>query len=110
MENPIKYYMDEHVPRAVVRGLRVRGVDVVTTPEAGLMSATDQQHLEFASSEGRALFTQDEDFLKLHAAGLEHAGIVYAPQGASIGDVIRGLMLVQQLLSADEMKQQVEFL
>ena len=110
MENPVKYYTDEHVPRAVVRGLRARGVDVVTTPEAGLMNATDQQHLEFASREGRVMFTQDEDFLKFHAAGLEHAGIVYAHQGTSIGDVIRGLMLVRQLLSAEEMKQQVEFL
>ena len=74
------------------------------------MNATDQQHLEFASREGRVMFTQDEDFLKFHAAGLEHAGIVYAHQGTSIGDVIRGLMLVRQLLSAEEMKQQVEFL
>ncbi len=26
----IRFYTDEHVPKAVVRGLRQRGVDVVT--------------------------------------------------------------------------------
>ena len=91
-ENPVKYYTDEHVARAVVRGSRERGVDVVTTPEAGLLGASDEKHLEYAFSEGRLLFTQDEDFLKLHAAGVEHAGIVYTHQGASIGDIIRGLI------------------
>jgi predicted nuclease of predicted toxin-antitoxin system len=110
VENPVKYYTDEHVSRAVIRGLRARGVDVVTTPEAGMMSATDEEHLEFAFREGRVLVTQDEDFLKLHAAGIEHAGIVYAHQSDSIGEVIRGLMLIQQVLLAEEMRQQVEFL
>jgi hypothetical protein len=46
----------------------------------------------------------------LHATGVEHAGIVYAPQGTSIGDIIRGLMLVSQLLDADEMSGHVEYL
>lgn len=109
-ENPVRYYTDEHVARAVVRGLRERGVDIVTTPEAGLLGASDEKPLEYASSEGRVLFTQDEDFLKLHAAGVDHAGIVYTHQGASIGDIIRGLMLIHQVLPADDMKRQVEFL
>ena len=75
-----------------------------------MLGASDEKHLEYASSEGRVLFTQDEDFLKLHAAGVEHAGIAYTHQGASIGDIIRGLMLIHQLMEAAEMKGQVEFL
>jgi hypothetical protein len=109
-ETPVKFYTDEHVARAVIRGLRERGVDVIATPEAGLLGASDEKHLEYACSEGRVLFTQDEDFLKLHAAGVDHAGIVYTHQGASIGDIIRGLMLIYQLMEATEMKGQVEFL
>ncbi len=56
------------------------------------------------------LVTQDADFLRLHSAGLRHAGIVYAPQGTPVGTFIRGAMLVHLLLDADEMIGHVEFL
>ncbi len=63
-----------------------------------------------ARNQGRVLFTQDDDFLRLHASGVEHSGIVYAPQGTPIGSIIRGLMLVYQVLELEDMKQHVEFL
>jgi hypothetical protein len=102
--------MDEHVARAVARGLRERGVDVLTAQQAGLMGAADEEHLQRANQELRVIFTQDDDFLRFHAAGLTHAGIAYAPQGTSIGDIIRGLMLIYQVLDAEEMRNHVEFL
>ena len=110
MGTRINFYTDEHVARAVVRGLRQRGVDVLTVPEAGLLGATDEEHLERARAEGRVLFTQDEDFLRLHAAGVEHAGIVYATQGSSVGQIVRGLMLIYQVLDSDDMAGHVEYL
>jgi hypothetical protein len=39
-----------------------------------------------------------------------HRDIVYAPQGISIGETIHGLMLLHQVLDADEMEGHVEFL
>ena len=110
MVKKIKYYVDEHVPRAVVRGLRNRGVDVLTVPEAGLLGAEDEKHLEFAQIESRVIFTQDVDFLRLHAIGKSHAGIVYAPQRAPIGRMVSGLMLICQVLDAEEMENHLEFL
>ena len=106
----IKYYTDEHVSKAIINGLRQRGVDVLTTKEAGLLGATDEEHLGFASSENRVIFTQDDDFLRLHAIGVKHKGIVYAPQHSSVGEVIRGLMLVNQVLMQEDMENHVEFL
>jgi hypothetical protein len=41
---------------------------------------------------------------------VQHVGIVYAPQGAAIGDMIRGLMVIQQVLKAEDMIGHVEFL
>lgn len=41
MGTRISFYMDEHVARAVVLGLRNRGVDVRTVPEARLLGAKD---------------------------------------------------------------------
>ncbi len=59
-------------------GLRLRGVDVSTTHEAGLQDAEDVAHIAYAVAEGRVIFTQDDDFLRLHHAGVPHDGIVYS--------------------------------
>jgi predicted nuclease of predicted toxin-antitoxin system len=76
MPRKIRFYLDEHVPRAVVQGLRERGVDIKTVVEAGLLSASDDTHVQQARAERRVIFTQDSDFLRLHAAGDPHCGIV----------------------------------
>jgi predicted nuclease of predicted toxin-antitoxin system len=106
----IAFYLDEHVPRAVTGGLRRRGVDALTAQEAGLQGANDEEHLAFALREGRVTFTQDADFLRLHAAGRSHPGIVYVPQQAPIGAIVRGLMLIYEVLSPEDMTGHVEFL
>jgi len=83
---------------------------VLTVPEAGLLGASDEKHLKRASAEGRVVFTQDEDFLRLHASGVEHAGIVYTSKEASIRNIIYGLMLVFEILEPDDMTNHVEYL
>ncbi|MGB4780872.1 DUF5615 family PIN-like protein [Candidatus Methylomirabilis sp.] len=110
MGQKIRFYADEHVAKAVVRGLRQRGVDVLMALEAGMLGFPDEDHLKRARNEGRVILTQDDDFLRLHAAGMVHEGIVYAPQQTPVKDVIRGLMLIHQVLDAEEMHGQVEFL
>ncbi len=110
MAEKIRYYADEHVAKAVARGLRRRGVDVLTAAEADMLRATDQEHLQFAAGQQRVIFTQDDDFLRLEAQGQGHAGIVYAQQHTPIGTIVSGLMLVYQILTPDEMRSHVEFL
>ncbi len=111
MTERVSYYVDEHIANTVAKGLRQRGVDVLTTGEAGMIGASDEQQLAFARSEGRVLFTNDDDFLKLYAQGFEHAGIVYArQQHLSVGETIQGLMLIYEVLAGEEMKDHVEFL
>jgi predicted nucleic acid-binding protein len=106
----IHFFMDEHVPEAVTAALRRRGVDVLTTQEAGMSEATDSALLVTAASQGRVLFTQDADLLRLHAQNTEHAGIVYAPQQTPVGVLVRGLILIVQVLEPDDMRNDVEFL
>jgi len=106
----IKYYADEHIPKAVVQGLRRRGLDVISVPEARMLAATDEAHLSHAMEECRVLITEDDDFLRIHATGKQHAGIVFAPPGTSIGKMISGLMLIHQVLHAQEMRNHVEFI
>ena len=106
----VRYYVDEHIGNAIVHGLRQRNVDVMTVAEAGMRSKADELHLTFALNAGRTIFTQDRDFLRFAARGMRHAGIVYAPQGMPIGKIVAGLFLVNRVLSAEEMMDNVEYL
>ena len=95
MPETIRYHLDEHIHGAIASGLRARGVDVTTTAEAGLRGATDQKQLEYAVTNGRVIFTQDADFLRIDHDGVTHPGIVYCKQGArSVGAMLRGLLLI----------------
>ena len=42
MNAPVKFYMDEHVHPAITRGLRLRGIDVLTAQDAHMLGATDE--------------------------------------------------------------------
>jgi hypothetical protein len=75
-----------------------------------MLEASDQDHLALAMSQGRVVFTQDADFLRLHAAGISHAGIAYVRQQLPVGYIIRGLMLIYQMLEPEDMQNHVEFL
>ena len=110
MARRVSFYLDEHVHKAVAAGLRRRDVDVLRAQEAGLLSADDREHIEAAAREGRVIFTQDTDFLRLHGAGVAHCGIVYAPQHTPIGRILRGLMLIYDALAPEGMSNHVEFL
>jgi predicted nuclease of predicted toxin-antitoxin system len=106
----IRFHLDQHVPNAIARGLRVRGVDVTTTVEAGLQDASDERQLEYILTAGRVIFTQDDDFLRIHSSGQQHPGIVYSQQGArSIGEIIRFLQLMNDCLRPEEMRGRLEY-
>ncbi len=91
--------------------LRQRGIDVTTPQDAGLVSATDLEHFEFSLREGRAIFTQDADFLAMHHAGIAHAGIIYCPQQSrTIGQIVRTLAQLWENCDAEEMLGRVEYI
>ena len=110
MATAISFYLDEHVPKAVASGLRMRGVDVLTVVENEMTGASDLDHITWAAGRGRTLFTHDADFLELHAQSIPHAGIVYAPRARSVGEIVHGLLLIRQVLTAEDMRDHVEFL
>ncbi|MEO8456647.1 MAG: DUF5615 family PIN-like protein [Chloroflexota bacterium] len=55
-------YLDENVNVELAPTLRLRGFDVVTAQAARMLAKPDEEHLEFAVSQGRVLFTHDRDF------------------------------------------------
>jgi predicted nuclease of predicted toxin-antitoxin system len=107
----IRFHLDEHVPMSIAAGLRRRGVDVTTATGEELTGASDAGQLSFAAQSGRVLVTQDADFLRLHQTGVGHTGIVYCRQGSlSVGEMLRRLVLVHDLMTAEEMRTRVEYL
>jgi predicted nuclease of predicted toxin-antitoxin system len=110
LSQPIRFHADEHIGRAVIEGLRRRGIDVSTTSETGLVSATDVRQLNHARETSRVLVTQDTDFLRLHTQGVGHSGIAFFRQGETTGEILRMLVLLFDVLTAEEIAGRVEFL
>src|SRR3954463_14620555 len=111
MARTIRFHLDENCHRAIAEGLRRRDIDVTTTPEAGLLGATDEQQAAYGLAQCRVIFTQDRDFLRLHAAGVPHAGIAYCHQESrTVGQIVRGLVLIWELLDPKDIVGRVEYL
>lgn len=111
MPKTIRFHLDENCNRAIADGLRRRGVDVTTTPEVGLIQAVDEAQAAYAVEQGRVIFTQDRDFLRLHAAGTAHPGIAYCDKDRlGIGEIISGLVLIWEVYDPEDMAGKVEYL
>ena len=107
----MRFHLDEHVDPAIAHGLRLRGIDVTTTGDAGLLGKPDELHVEFALRERRVIFTNDTDFLRFAATAVEHAGVAYCARTArTIGFLVRHLCLMHDCMDADEMRGRVEYL
>ena len=95
----IRLYLDEDtMDDALVGALRVRGVDVQTAREAEMLRREDHELLEYATAQGRVVYTFNiGHFCALHArllrSGGSHAGIVVCPQQRySVGEQMRRLL------------------
>jgi predicted nuclease of predicted toxin-antitoxin system len=108
-------YMDEHVDAAITRGLRARGIDVLTAQEDGYVTTPDTDLLDRATALGRVVVTKDADFLteaqQRQTNGIPFAGVVYAHQlGPSVGLCIRDLELIATVYESADMENRVEYL
>ena len=111
MPTEIRFYLDENADNQIAKGLRANRIDVLTTAEAGHIGWTDEEHLDFALAEKRVIFTQDRDFLRLHAQRRQHAGIVYCKQRTrTIKQILRGLILIYEILTPEDMQNNIEHL
>jgi hypothetical protein len=95
----VRLYMDVHIPMAITRQLRLRGVDVVAATEEGTNELKDDTLLELAGVQKRALFTHDIRFKALaenwQRTNKPFAGLIYGhAEGASLGQYVRDLELI----------------
>ena len=108
-------YRDVHLPAAITRGLRRRGVDVLRAQEDRAERLPDSDLLQRATRAGRLLFSQDADLLAEGAArrakGEHFAGIIFARQtGVPIGACVRDLEIICKVLMPEEVANKVIYL
>ena len=113
----VRLYIDEDAAeKPVVEGLRDLEIDVSTVLDSDSAGASDEEQLQFAAADGRCLYSLNVgDFCRLHSeylkSGIEHAGIILIPrQRYSIGEKIRRISEFVESITADEMRNRLEFL
>ena len=111
----VALYFDHNVDRAVVQGLRLRGVEVLTAFEDGAHRLRDVSLLDRALVLGRVLFTTDVDFLvearRRQREGQPFAGVVFARQSqVGIGTQIDDLELLAKVATPEELYNRVLYL
>lgn len=104
-------YTDEDVSNLVATLLRNRGLDVLTTIEAGMMGHSDVEQLSYASAHNRCLLTHNRvDFETLHLALIsearQHSGIIVIPQKNAY-DIAKRVGVLLDSLTSDEVFKQL---
>jgi hypothetical protein len=113
----VSLYIDEDaMDEDFLQALRSRNVDVVTPKDVGMLHRSDEDQLAWARENDRVIFTFNiRDFNQLHSIwnekGRNHAGIIFAPQQRyGIGELIRGVLLIINSHSSEEMQNRAEFI
>lgn len=99
-----------------MQALRSRGVTAITAVEAGLSGGPDEEQLAYATERECVLYSHNaSDFNRLHTewirAGRDHAGMILAPQQRfSVGERLRRILRIRAAMSAERMRNRIEFL
>lgn len=107
--------MDHHIPATITAELRQRDIDVLTAQEDGSDQLDDDLLLERSQQLARVLFSQDRDLLRIAndwlRSGRDFNGLIYAHQlNITIGQAIRDLELLAQVLDLEDIRNRIEFL
>jgi predicted nuclease of predicted toxin-antitoxin system len=111
-------YLDDDLDPALASLLRQRGVDTISSIEAGTVGQRDELHPEWVSSHGRVLVSYNfHDFLPIAERwfldGREHAGIILSFRQFrrhQIGELLRLLLRLLAAVLPDELHSTVRFL
>lgn len=113
----LRLLADENFNGAIVRGLRRRcpQLDLVRVQDVGLLSASDEDVLEWAAREERILLTHDYQTIPKHAferlsQKLPLAGVFLCDANSAPLAVIQDLQLLDECSTNEEWSGQVHYL
>lgn len=104
----IALYTDADVNQELAKQLRNRGFDAISARDLGKYQISDQEQLDFAASEQRAILSFNIDhfttlFEEYWNANKKHYGIIVSKQ-VPLGELLRRLLKLLDTISAGEMK------
>jgi predicted nuclease of predicted toxin-antitoxin system len=111
---PVRLYLDEMIPVVLAVVLHQYGYDVLSAKEANMFGKSDEEQLDFAVSNRRAIVTFNiKDFVLLHQSwlseGKEHFGIIVS-QEIRISKLIHLCLKFFGRIEGKELLNQVHFL
>ena len=105
----MKFLADEHIDVQAVEALKQISIDIVSVHELGMRGQSDEKLLTYATEDKRVIVTRDTDFLRLHAKGREHVGIIFITIPLSISSIVREIEKVSLLFEVEHLKNRVIF-
>jgi hypothetical protein len=113
----IRFIADEDFDGRIVRGLfaRKKDLNLVRVQDVGLLGASDEKLLEWATDNDRIVLTHDNRTMPSHVAdrlnsGLSIPGVFIIDDLAPIGACIEELLIVDGGSAADEWKDVVFYI
>jgi predicted nuclease of predicted toxin-antitoxin system len=111
----LAFYVDEHVPKPITNGLRIRSIDVLTVQEDGRAKADDLVVLDRAAELDHLLLSFDADMLRevtrRQQQGIPFATLIFAhPSRVSVGECIQDLEMIAQAGDRHDLLNQVIYL
>ena len=110
----IELYIDEDVDILVAELVRARGFSAITTRDAGGLTKTDEEQLDFAVNQQATMLTHNRlDFERLAGQYIledkTHYGIILATRHSPY-EITRRLLLILNEVTADEMKNNIRYI
>ena len=91
----LRFYFDEHIRRAVARGLMERGFEAVMAVDVDMVGKDDDtEHLPYATAHSMVMVTFDRPFAGRTMSNFDHAGLICLSENIrdDIGAISRALV------------------
>lgn len=110
----IHLYLDEDVSVGIIKNLKTRGFDVISTHDADMLGKSDEEQMLYAVSLQRAILTHNRsDFESLHKKlmekGLKHYGIIIAKRRKD-AEVVAKILNLLDRVTFEEMENQLRYI
>jgi predicted nuclease of predicted toxin-antitoxin system len=109
MATKVKFYFDEHMPKAVSRELEKHGIEIIRAVEVDMTGKDDDtEHLPYAAANQAVIVTRDYPFAGRAQSHTDHAGLIcWTGEFNNVGGIVRRLIRFTQEYTMETAQGQV---